>query len=157
VTAFDELVARVALLEKRIIGIDDLPLAPLKRTLEQSWQPDGSVLVQPKSVTGDSLGRGTLISGEPRLRLVRGAVSAAGALAIGSGFTVVRTAVGTYTVTFTPTMKATPVLAFGVGLAGPFGIGVTANAATGFSVATFNTTTGVNADTGWHFTAIGLD
>lgn len=151
---FDDLVERVARLEQRRIAVDDLPIAPLQRKLERTWLPDGGVLLQEKSVTAASLGTGTLVSGEERLRYVGGEVSAAGALVNGAGFTPVRTAVGTYTVTILDPFIAAPTVTFGVGTGG---IIITANAAGAFSVFTFNTATGAALDTGWTFHAIGLD
>lgn len=151
---FDELVARVERLEQREIAVADLPLAALQRRLESGWLPDGGILLQEKSVTSASLGTGTLVSGEQRLRLVRGEVSAAGAVVNGGGFTSVQTGVGAYTVTITSPFLAVPVLALSTAAGG---INITANAVGAFSVLNFNTATGAALNSGWHFLAIGLD
>ena len=47
----------------------------------------------------------TIIGGD---RIVRGTVSGAGVVEQGTGFTASRTAVGTYTITFSPTFAGTP-------------------------------------------------
>ncbi len=49
----EALMARIEKLEKRNIGLDDLPLANLQRRLEQRWQPNAGVLLSPKSVTDE--------------------------------------------------------------------------------------------------------
>lgn len=151
---FEELADRVERLEQRSIQVEDLPLGQLQRKLERTWQPDGGVLLQAKSVSADALGRGTIITGEERLRIVRGGVSPAGALTDGAGFTSVRTAVGTYTVTFGDGFAVAPVVAPG---AWAGGINITARAAGAFSVFAFNTATGAALDAAWDFLAIGLD
>lgn len=48
---------RLAVLEARLASLKlaDLPLAALQRKLENDWQPDGSVLLQPYSITQDQL------------------------------------------------------------------------------------------------------
>ncbi len=52
---YDELLARIVALENREITVDDLPVTPLQRRLEQKWQPDASLLLQPYSITSDLL------------------------------------------------------------------------------------------------------
>ncbi len=47
-------------------------------------------------------------SGPESLRLVRGIINATGSIGAGSGFTVTRTALGRYLVTFTPSFSAVP-------------------------------------------------
>jgi hypothetical protein len=51
---------RLAALEGRIgaLTLDDLPLGPLQRKLENDWQPDSAVLLQPNSITLDQLASG---------------------------------------------------------------------------------------------------
>jgi hypothetical protein len=88
------------------------------------------------------------------LHIVSGqVVGTTGAIAAGSGFTVVRTAVGAYTVTFTKAFSAPPAVTFGaVGWA----ISLTAlPTGTGFGATVFNTTTGANIDRDFCLAAIG--
>lgn len=47
-------------------------------------------------------------------RIVRGQVSSSGGIVSGTGFTVVRTGLGLYTVTFTPAFLAAPVVLIGL-------------------------------------------
>lgn len=58
-TTFDD---RLAALEDRLgdLQLGDLPLAALQRKMENDWQPDASVLLQPKSINGDQLQDGLL-------------------------------------------------------------------------------------------------
>ncbi len=49
----ETLMERIEKLEKRNIGLDDLPIANLQRRLEQRWQPNAGVLLSPKSVTDE--------------------------------------------------------------------------------------------------------
>lgn len=155
---FDELAARVARLEGHKLTTDDLPMAPLQRKLERSWQPDAGVLLQAKSVTADALGRGTVVTPGERERLTGGAVSSAGARVTGTGFTVVRTSTGVYTVTFSPVYTAAPVVTPAIIASVLGGIVLTASPTTaGFTVNCFNTSTGALIDAAWHFHATGLD
>lgn len=48
-TAFDDLLARVAALETGTIGLDDLPIAQLQRRLEQQWLGDAIHTVAPQN------------------------------------------------------------------------------------------------------------
>lgn len=91
---------RVAALEQRDITLGDLPLAALQRRLEQRWQPDSAILLEPASVTS------SLLATDVRPRV--GVVSGAGAKTMGTGFTVSRTAAGTYAITFSPAFASRP-------------------------------------------------
>lgn len=51
----NDLMARISALESRGITLDDLPLGDLQRQLENNWQPDSAVLLQPYSITSDQL------------------------------------------------------------------------------------------------------
>ena len=54
---------RIAALEARIsdLQLGDLPLAALQRKLENDWQPDAAVLLQPNSITSDQLASGAAL------------------------------------------------------------------------------------------------
>lgn len=72
-----------------------------------------------------------------------------GAILAGGGFTVVRTGLGAYSVTFTRPFAAIPIVtlacAFGIQLAGAL------PTASGFTVQTFNTSTLAAGDFNWTF------
>jgi hypothetical protein len=147
VTAFDELVARVATLEAHTITVEDLPMKPLQRKLEQSWQPDASLLLQPGSVTETVTG----------LRIVASEVNAAGGTArfyTTTDFSSVRNGVGDYTISGLD-FRSAPFVIPAI-IASPLG-GIVLQAsptAASFSVNTFNTNTGALIDAAWHFIAI---
>ncbi|MFN0149437.1 MAG: hypothetical protein ACKVU1_01835 [bacterium] len=96
-------------------------------------------------------------AGEENLRIIRGRVSAAGGLLGGSGFTVERTALGNYTVTFSqaftgiPTVTATTVR--DLNLSDIIAIDQVTSAAVSFDV--INDAVNGFVDTPFHFTAIG--
>jgi hypothetical protein len=46
---------RLKALDTKTPALGDLPMAALQRKLENDWQPDGSVLLQPGSVTFDAV------------------------------------------------------------------------------------------------------
>lgn len=52
-----DLIARVETLEQRKLGLSDIPLATLQRKLENDWQPDANVLIQPRSITAEQIAR----------------------------------------------------------------------------------------------------
>ena len=94
---------------------------------------------------------------EENLRIIRGRVDTDGVKVGGSGFTVVKTATGRYTVTFTqafneiPTVTATTV--WGINLSDI--IAMEQITTTTVSFAVHNPVVEGFADTGFHFTAIG--
>jgi hypothetical protein len=49
------------LAEPTKVKVNDLPIADLQRKLEKQWQPDGSLLLIPGSVTSELAGRGVVI------------------------------------------------------------------------------------------------
>lgn len=51
-----ELVDQVNYLSTRELAVSDLPVAGLQIKLEQDWQPEAGVLLQPGSITPDMLG-----------------------------------------------------------------------------------------------------
>lgn len=95
--------------------------------------------------------------GEENLRIIRGRVDTNGTRVGGSGFTVVKTATGRYTVTFTqafteiPTVTATTV--WGSNLSDIIAMEQITTTAVLFAV--INDVVGGLVDTGFHFTAIG--
>jgi hypothetical protein len=90
-------------------------------------------------------------------RIMRGTVSAAGAVVAGAGFTPARTAVGIYTVTFSTVMSSAPSVALVAGsTGGAYAVKVSTPPTTsGFGVTAFLTTTAANFDGEFHFIAIG--
>ncbi len=54
--SYEALLRRVEKLEKHEITLSDLPQAALQRQLEQRWQPEGSLLLQPGSIRLETLG-----------------------------------------------------------------------------------------------------
>lgn len=56
---FDDVLARLDALESGLT-LQQLPLEPLKTFLENDWQPDSGLLLQPKSVTPDLLASNVL-------------------------------------------------------------------------------------------------
>lgn len=58
--ATSDLAERLDALEAKLnsLKLDDLPLAAIQRKLENDWQPDGNVLLQPNSITRDQLASG---------------------------------------------------------------------------------------------------
>jgi hypothetical protein len=134
---------RIAELEARITSLQlgDLPLAALQRKLENDWQPDANVLLQPNSITGDQIAARTVAMADVAQPLVWGEVTGAGVLgATGGGVSVVRNAVGKYTLTFNP------VFASGVGCVAMTrggGANATANIAQRTDVANNGTTYGL--------------
>lgn len=53
--SFEDVIARVERLESQKLGLRDLPITDLQNRLEQEWQPDGAVLLQPGTVGPESL------------------------------------------------------------------------------------------------------
>lgn len=101
------------------------------------------------------------VSGDGSLRVVRGGVTSAGAVAIGVGFTAARTGAGLYTITFTRPFTSVPSLvAMCRGTAGALTIkqaaGSTPTASQWF-LESFLSTTGVLTDSGFEFIACGPD
>lgn len=146
--SFDDVVQAVRDLHEATAG-NNLPptLAILQRKLEQNWQPDASVLLQAGSVTDASL----------RARTVRGAVTAAGVLARGSGFSVVRNSAGNYTITYAPAFASTPIVTYGLGgTASIANLATTAESATAFTVQAF-TIAGAAADAAFSFHATSVE
>ncbi|MGZ6854888.1 MAG: hypothetical protein ACXVGC_12640 [Mycobacteriaceae bacterium] len=75
---------RIAALEDRLanLTLGDLPLAALQRKLENDWQPDAAVLLQPNSISSDQLQAGILpVVGTVTVTM---AALAAGGTAIGT-------------------------------------------------------------------------
>lgn len=79
---------------------------------------------------------------------VRGLVTAAGAITVGTGFTVAHVAAsGTYTITYITPFDAEPVVQATVGsTGGVIGIKLTAHSASGCTVLTYNSSTGASVD-----------
>lgn len=50
-----ELIDQVDFLSTYVLAVADLPLTDLQRKLEQDWQPDATVLLQPSSIGSDLL------------------------------------------------------------------------------------------------------
>ncbi|MFN0149645.1 MAG: hypothetical protein ACKVU1_02910 [bacterium] len=104
-----------------------------------------------------STGQYLATSGEENLRIIRGRVDTNGTKVGGSGFTVVKTATGRYTVTFTqafteiPTVTATTV--WGTNLSDIIAMEQITTTTVLFAV--INDVVGGLIDTGFHFTAIG--
>lgn len=61
-TDFNDIANRLAAVEDALdnLPLDSLPLAALQRKLENDWQPDASVLLQPHSITADQLAGGVI-------------------------------------------------------------------------------------------------
>lgn len=92
----------------------------------------------------------------PSPRIVRGTVSAAGAIVNGSGFSSVKNTTGDYTVTFTAPFGSAPIVVPGAGTTA-FGAKLKSSVApteSAFSVYTFITSTGVLNDGEFTFTAV---
>lgn len=137
------------------IKLDDLPMAELQRRLEQRWHPDATALLQENSVGAATLGDGTIVTDEAKLRMVRGEVAGGtGALVLGAGFTPARTGVGTYTVTVDTPFTVIPVVTVTPALGGAV---VTGKTTTVLNIFTFNTATGGALDSNFDFIAIGAN
>jgi hypothetical protein len=91
-------------------------------------------------------------------RLIRGTVELSGTtatIARGAGFSMTRTGVGGYDVTFDEPFAEPPSVLIspeGAGAAGAKSLSVTEN---GFTVGIFTTTSGANLDLSWSFLALG--
>lgn len=86
------------------------------------------------------------------LRIVRGQVSGAGAVTIGTGFTVTRNAPGVYTVSFSPAFGDTPIITFHV--AGTMNQPLVSQNGSKFTITTSGST-GLPTDLSFSFIAVG--
>lgn len=89
-------------------------------------------------------------------RMITGAVSAAGAVNAGSGFTVTKLGAGNYRVTFNAAFGAAPAVVVDIDQTGAYGGSIQARAADHFDVIAFNTNTQVPADLAFVFFVIGM-
>jgi hypothetical protein len=94
---------------------------------------------------------------EGPLRIVRGVLTGAGGIIVGSGFTAAHPSSGTYTITFTPAFSAQPAVTVSADSGGAVPLvattsGVTASTA---GIKLFYSTTGAVNDGALHFIAIG--
>lgn len=87
-------------------------------------------------------------------RIVAGAVTSVGAVARGDDFTVVRNAVGDYTITFSPVFRTVP---FALAMASAAGVAVRQSAVTKSTlrVIAFTTSTGAAVDADFTFQCAG--
>lgn len=90
-------------------------------------------------------------------RIIRGTVSSAGAIVVGSGFTVSRTGVGQYTVTFTTAFADHPTVTLGAGITvANYAVKLTTRSATAIAVNTITIAAApANVDAEFSFIAIG--
>lgn len=97
------------------------------------------------------------VVGEERIRIIRGRITSNGAIQIGTGFTVTRTAVGLYVIAFNTAFSSTPVLTLSPSVGatgGPYNAhtnGVTSGSA---GIRIMNGS-GTNIDDNFDFIAIG--
>lgn len=150
-TQFDDFAERLAAMEERLanLQVGDLPIGPLQKKLEADWHPNGGVLLEPKSVGLEQL----------QYRTIVGAVTGPGAvLSTGTGgWTVSRTGVGTYVVTFSPEFNDIPAINATIGATGGF-TAIKTNprqTASSATIQTYNSSTGGVLDCEFSFSATG--
>lgn len=114
---------------------------------------DGKVTVGPSP--------GHLVAGGvENLRIVRGNVNANGTIAVGTGFSVTKGAVGVYDVTFLPPFQAVPTMALstfgdGANATNNISLGQLTPSISTFTAVITNPPSTLNIDRDWHFIAIG--
>lgn len=86
-------------------------------------------------------------------KMLYGVITAAGAITVGTGFTVNRTGVGLYTVNYSVAFSAQPVVLPGA-LMDTFVVLTNTQSSASFSITTQNLSS-VNTDTRWSFLAVG--
>jgi hypothetical protein len=145
---FAERLEAVEAAVKASIKVEDLPLAELQRKLERTWHPDASTLLEPGSVTEAAQG----------FKIVAAEINSAGGTARwytrDDSFTATRNAIGDYTIGDLG-FRAPPLVDLTIISTPGGGISLQASPTSGgFSVFTFDTSTGAALDAAWHFIAL---
>lgn len=117
--------------------------------------PLASQHLKDSAVTSAKIATGAVTEVKLSLRIVRGEVSAAGAVSRGSGFTVVRNSAGNYTVTFSTAFSAAPIVVASFIDGGIFAARVSATSTTATTIITFNSV-GTSTDSAFQFHAISV-
>lgn len=100
---------------------------------------------------------GTLETNLGGLRIVRGSVTAAGAIDAGTGFTIAKTGTGLYTITFSPAFSAVPsvVASAGTTAGALFAKQQNGTTPTSSEFKVVTTTSAAVTDSAFHFIAAG--